>query len=84
MPKNPGRPGGKGAVRHSKYDLDKFQSILEQIGGNPHDWSLKGEWKQFYKLYFDLERPRDNGVKTAQNMVVCLVDYIVCCVVYMK
>ena len=68
MPKHGrGRPGRslKGAVSQSLFDIDQFRSILNQIGGNPVDWSLKDQWRRFYKLYFCTKYARDDRVKTA-------------------
>ena len=66
MPKRTGRAGcTSGAISASSYDIAHFRCILDQIGGNPAQWSLKDQWRRFYKSYFSITHARDESVKTA-------------------
>ena len=67
MPK-PGRGRPPGSLkRTSPFNIDRFRSILTQIGGNPSAWSLKVQWRDFYKLYFKTTRIRNENVKIAYS-----------------
>ena len=54
-------------ISDSPYDIDLFRTTLRLIEGDPVNWSLKTEWREFYKLYFRTAYPKDKNVKSAYN-----------------
>ena len=65
MPKHTGRRRKKGAISTSPYEVDRFRAVLNQIGGDPAQWVLKGQWRKFNRTYFNVTNTREESVRSA-------------------
>ena len=46
------------SIEPGEFELPRFSSVLNQIGGDASKWSLKKEWIVFHKTYYNTSKAR--------------------------
>ena len=55
------------SIEPGEFELPRFSSVLNQIGGDASKWSLKKEWIVFHKTYYNTSKARPKQARACYD-----------------